>query len=892
MVRLVIDGKQIMVDGHLNVLDAASKLGVYIPTFCHHPRLSELGACRMCLVEVEGMGKLQTACTLAVVDGMVVKTDSPRVEKARRMMLEFLLINHPLECTVCDASGECLLQDFAFKYGSADTRFRGEKRVLRDHIISPLIDRNLNRCIQCKRCVRICDEVQGVTALGMSYRGAATVVGPFMDKDLDCEYCSHCVWSCPVGAIISRPLKQKMRTWELEKAEAICPYCSCGCTLLYNHRDNIVHRVTHAEGRGVNQGSLCSKGFFGYDVINHPDRITTPMVRDQEGSLRKATWEEALNAVAGRLGQIFGDSGGAAIGGIASDRLTNEELFLFQKLLRVVFGSNNVDTPSGIWSRAVLPVLEERLGVFAATNSMDELNYVDALLIVGCDITVASPISGLKIKHAIRKGGLVTEVNSARTALGRLARRSLVVPVGRELAFVKGLIKVIMEEELYDPDALKGYKGLSDLQSSTREKDLKAIARETDLTIDDIVDTAREFAAAKKASIIFGETAALQSGGGDLINALIDLQMLTGRLGKEGCGLYPVLPNANFQGAVDMGVAPDRLPGHVPVESESDRKRLERAWKAEVPKDKGMNALEMIQAASDGKLKALYLVGVNPVTTFPGGEGVAQALGKLDFLVVQELFLTETALMADVVLPAGSMAEKNGTLTSMERRIQRTRKAIDGVGQAMPDWRIFSELGVTCGMKSMKYVNAAEVLEEIAETVPFYSGISYRLLADNGLQWPFSKKDAKEVYHEGYLGTRHLLEDGPPSGKRKFAAVEGWETFGADSKYPMTLILGDLLFHSGSYTRYSDSLNKLASGATLMMNPQTGISLDVQDGSTVRAVSAQGELSLTVAYSDDMAPGVLFMPRHFATAPVNSLMVSAGDVEAETSVVRVKVVKA
>jgi NADH-quinone oxidoreductase chain G len=892
MVRLEIDGKQVMVDGHLKILDAASKLGIHIPTFCDHPRLGELGACRMCLVEVEGMGKLQTACTLAVADGMVVRTDTPRVDHARRMMLEFLLINHPLECTVCDASGECTLQDLAFQHGSAETRFRGKKRVLRDHIISPLIDRNLNRCIQCKRCVRICDEVQGVTALGMSYRGAATVVGPFMDKDLDCEYCSHCIWACPVGAITSRAMKQKVRTWELEKTEAICPYCSCGCTLLYNHRDNIVHRVTHAQGRGINLGSLCSRGYFGQDVINHPDRIRVPMVRDSSGTLRASTWEEALSTVASRLGQVADGDGGKAIGGIASDRLTNEDLFLFQKLLRVVFGSNNIDTPSGIWSRTVMPVLEDRLGVFAATNSMDELNYAEALLIVGCDITVTSPISGLKVKQAIHRGGQVTEINARRTALSRLATRTMVVPVGQELGFVKGLIKVVLDEELYDKEALAGYERFSELEYTVKGRDLKAIARDTDVKVEDIEATAREFAGARKAAVIFGETAALQPGGTDLINALIDLQMLTGKLGQEGCGLYPTIANTNAQGAVDMGVGPDRLPGHLPISSQKDRKALEKRWKAKLPADGGMNALEMIQAASDGRLKAMYLAGINPVDTFPGGRVVAEALTKLDFLVVQELFLTETALLADVVLPAGPTAEKDGTMTNLERRVQRTRKAIEGTGLTMPDWKIFSDVGVTAGVQGMKYVNAAEVLEEIAESVSYYSGISHRILADNGLQWPFSKEDAREVYHEGYLGTRHLLEDGPPEAKRRFVAVEGWETLKPDSKYPMTLIIGDLLFHSGSYTRYSESLNKLVSEATLLMNPQTGIGLDVQDGSTVRTVSAQGEFSVTVTYSDDLAPGVLFMPRHFANAPANSLMVLANEDEAETSVVRVRVVKA
>ncbi|UCG39084.1 MAG: NADH-quinone oxidoreductase subunit NuoG [bacterium] len=891
MVRLTIDGKQVMVDGHISVLDAARKLGIHIPTFCHHPRLSELGACRMCLVEVQGMGKLQTACTLAVNEGMEVRTATPRVEKARKNMLEFLLINHPLECTVCDASGECTLQDLAFKYGSADTRFAGRKRVLRDNIISPLIDRNLNRCIQCKRCVRICDEVQGVTALGMAHRGASTVVGPFMDKALDCEYCSHCIWSCPVGAITSRAMKQKVRTWEMSKVEAICPLCSVGCTLVYNHRDNKVFRVSHTEEVGVNYGSLCAKGYFGYDMINHPDRVTTPLVRRKDGTLQPASWEEALEVVATRLTQIADDDGGTLLGGIATDRITNEELYLFQKLMRSAFGSNNVDTPSGIWSRKVLPVLEERLGVFAATNSLDELNYVDGLLIVGCDVTVANPITGLKVKRAIARGARVTEVYPGRTALSRLAARSLTVPVGLELAVIKGMIKVILQENLADPELLKGLKGLSRLQESVREKDLAQIAAECGIRQDEIVQVAREFAGAKRFSVIFGEIAALQPGGEKLINALLDLMMLTGRLGSEGNGLYPILSATNFQGAVDMGVDPSMLPGRQPVTSAQARKKMEKAWGTPIPSKAGLDALQMIQAAADGKLRGLYLVGVNLFSTFPGGARVKKALDKLEFLVVQELFLTETARLADVVLPAGTLAERNGTLTNVERRIQRTRKAIDGVGQSMPDWKIFSDLGVTMGKPGLRYVNAAEILDEVAANVPYYSGVSYRILADNGLQWPFSKEDAREVYHEGYLGTRHLLKDGVPKDKMALAAVPEWTCTRTDSRHPMTLILGEILFHSGSFTRHSGSLNQLVGRASLMMNPQTAFGLDLPEGSTVKVVSQKGQVTAPVEYSDDLVPGVLFMPRHFADAPASELMVPDIQGETQTAVVSVRVEK-
>ncbi len=890
MVKIEIDGRQVMVSGHITILDAASKLGLHIPTFCHHPRLSELGACRMCLVEVEGMWKLQTACTLAVAEGMVIKTDSPRVEKARSAMLEFLLINHPLECTVCDASGECTLQDLTFKFGSADTRFTETKRVLRDHIISPLIDRNLNRCIQCKRCVRICDEVQGVTALGMSYRGARTIVGPFMDGALDCEYCGHCIWSCPVGAITSRVMKHKIRTWEMDKIEAICPFCSCGCTLTYNHRDKRVYRVTHAEGQGVNYGSLCSRGYFGYDVINSPERLETPLVR-RDGKLVQATWEDALKAVAAGFSKAAKEGGDNAVGGIVSARLTNEELYLFQKLLRSALSSNSVDTTTGEWNRAVLPVLEERLGVFAATNSMDEMNYADFLLLVGCDITVENPISGIKIKSAIRKGARVAEVGSRRTALSRLADKTLLVKSGKELSLIKGVIRVIIDEELTDPELLGSFRRLDELRMSVLERDTKTVAEDVGVSAEEITDLARNFMSARNASVIFGEAVALTPDGPAVINALIDLLMLTGKMGQEGFGLYPVVSATNFQGAVDMGVSPAHLPGHVSVEKKTDRSKFDKAWKTELPAKPGLTAHQMLQAGAEGKLGALYVVGVDLAGSFPGGKTALDALSEVDFLVVQDLFMTETARRADVVLPAGALAEKNGTLTNMERRIQRTRKAVDGPGRSMPDWRIFSELGVALGHVAMKYVNAAEVLDEIAENVPNYSGINHRILADNGLQWPFTKEDAKEIYHEGYLGTRHLLGEGPGEKFRQFAAVSSWGETTPDKDYPHTLLSGEVLFHSGTYTRYSDSLNSLIAESQLVMNSLTGAGLGIEEGGLARVVSAHGELTLKSKFSDDLMEDIFFLPRHFADAPAGRLMGTDGD-NTETAVVRVRVQRA
>ena len=714
-VNLTIDGQEVTVDGQATILEAAKSIGIEIPTFCYHPRLEIFGGCRMCLVEVDGWPKLETACTCKVFDGMVVFTDNPKVRAGRKAMLEFLLVNHPLDCPVCDRSGACDLQDLVFKYGSVETRFAGQKRVLDDRIVSSLIDRNINRCIQCKRCVRICDEVQGVAALGMAHRGAKTVVVPFMDKDLDCEYCGHCIYACPVGCVTPHPARHAARTWEMETAPTVCSFCSVGCTFDLNTRNGKVIKVSHREAPGVNDASLCSKGFFGYDTINHPDRILRPMVR-KEGTLQETSWEEALSLVARRMGEIAGGKG-KSVGGIASTRITNEELFLFQKLIRTAFGSNNVDTPAGTWTRKVLPVLQERLGVWAAPNSLEEIADANALLIVGCDITVSSPIAGLKVKQILRRGAAVTEINPSATPLARLGSRSLAIPVGSEIAFAKGMIKVILDEKLADPIAMGDFRNLTDLEKSVAGKDLSAIARECGVGKEQIELAAREFAGAQKASVIFGETAALQAGGEKLLQTLFDLILLTGKTGDEGCGIYPVFPGTNFQGAVDMGVDPSFLPGRIPVD----------AGELKTP---GLSASEMIQAAGEGRLSALYLVGADPFTFIPGKETVSEALEKLDFLVVQDLFLTEAASRADVVLPAAGTAEKEGTLTSIERRVQKVLKAVPEPGKSLADWKIFTRIFDSLGLSGTGYSSPDEVFGEISDAVPYYSGIDSASLAD------------------------------------------------------------------------------------------------------------------------------------------------------------------
>ncbi len=877
-VNLTIDGKQVMVDGQATILDAAKSIGIEIPTFCYHPRLEIFGGCRMCLVEVEGWNKLETSCTCRVSEGMVVYTDNPKVRAGRKAMLEFLLVNHPLDCPVCDRSGACDLQDLVFKYGSEETRFTGQKRVLPDRVVSPLIDRNVNRCIQCKRCVRICEEVQGVSALGMAQRGAKTVVVPFLDKTLDCEFCGHCIYACPVGCVTSMPARHAARTWEMEKTASVCSYCSIGCTLEYNSRNDKVLKVSHLEGSEVNDGSLCSKGFFGYDAINHPDRITNPMVR-KDGGLQEVSWEEALATAAKGLGRIAGEGKENLAGGIASTRITNEELFLFQKLLRTALKSNNIDTSAGTWGRRVLPVFDERLGVWAPPNSLNEITGADALLIVGCDVTVSGPIRGLKVKKAIRNGASVTEINPLRTALAKVGSRSLKVPVGLEVALVKGMIRVIIEEKLADFSAVGSFGKFAELERTVREKDLETIAKECGVEKGLIEVVAREFAGAEKACVFFGETAALQPGGEKLLEALFDLLMLTGKAGNEGCGIFPVFSATNFQGAVDMGVDPAWLPGRVPVTSGDGRGSLEKAWGCKIPEKPGFTAPEMIQAAAEGRLSALYLVGVDLFSCIPGSSLVEEALAKLDFLVVQDLFLTETAQRADVVLPAAGMAEKEGTLTSIERRVQKVSQAVREPGKALADWKIFLKLGTALGAPGMSYSSPNDVLREISEVVPFYAGIGEAALEDGGVQWPVA-------------GTGRLLENGVPADKKKFSAVPDWNTRSADEQYPLTLVLGELLFHSGSMSRYSGNLNKIVSSPYLLINPETAARLNIPDESIAKVSSRGGAVTVAVRYSEDLAAGAVFLPRHFTDARASELMVPGPGEESMTSVINVRVERA
>jgi len=874
-VNLTIDGKRVMVDGQATILEAAQSIGIEIPTFCYHPRLEVFGGCRMCLVEVEGWSKLETACTCRVSEGMVVHTDTPKVREGRKAMLEFLLINHPLDCPVCDRSGNCDLQDLVFKYGSAESRFKGQKRVLPDRVVSPLIDRNVNRCIQCKRCVRICDEVQGVAALGMAHRGAKTVVVPFMDKTLDCEFCGHCIYVCPVGCVTPMPARHLARTWEMEKTPSVCSFCSNGCILEYNTRDGKVLKVSHLEGPGVNNASLCAKGLFGYDVINHPDRITSPMIR-KDGQLQEVSWEEALEVVADKLGRFSGEQAG----GIASPRMTNEELYLFEKFVRVALKSNNVDTTAGNWTRKVLPILEERLGIFALPNPAKELSDAGAILIVGCDITVSRPIAGLKVKEALRKGASVTEINPSRTPLDRLGTRGLLAPIGQEIAVIKGMIRVILDEKLVDLGAVSAWDGFTQLEKSVREKDLEAVSKASGVDKEDIRQAARDFAGAEKASVIFGETAALQPGGEKLLQAIFDLLLLTGKAGKEGCGIYPVYSATNYQGAVDMGADPAWLPGRVPVESSGGRKDLEKKWGASIPEKPGLDAYEMIHAASEGKIKALYLAGVDPFASVPGSVLVQEALDKLEFLVVQDLFMTEAASSADVVLPAAGMAEKEGTLTSSERRVQKVNRAVPERGKSLADWKIFIHLAAGMKASGFNYSSPKDVFREISEVVPFYSGLAEADLGNGGIHWPLTGGDT---------GTERLLEGGISEEKKRFSGISAWSTGDGQGQYPISLVLGELLFHSGSLSRYSENLNKIVSSACLLINPETAGELKIPDESTVRVYSTNGSVTVPARHSEDLVPGVLFLPRHFADARASDLMVPGPGTESMTSVVKVRI---
>jgi len=815
MVNLTIDGKQVTVPKDATIYDAAKSAGIKIPILCHDKKLHPFGGCRMCLVEVEQMkGRQIPACTTPVTEGMIVSTMTPEIVKARKLVLELLLLKHPIDCPVCDAAGDCDLQNLTYEYEVNANRFQDEKFQHKIDYENPLIERDMNRCVHCGKCARICDEIVSYGAYSFLNRGLEAKIGTEFDGPLNCEFCGSCVSVCPVGALISRPFKFKARWWSLNKVKTVCSYCGTGCQLTLGVKDNKVLTTVYDENQGFHNGQLCTRGRFGYQFVNSDKRLTMPLVK-KNGRLEQATWDEALGLVRQKLSEAK-IAGGATVAGLITPRLTNEELYLFKKIFAQGLGSDNIDHSAGYAHEALTAGAAESLGYPASSASISDIQATDLLLVVKSDAYETHPVLGFEVNLGVkRKGVSLRIVSDKKGKLSRLPNAATYIHrPGSEVVLFNSLAKVIVEEGLADSTATS-LPGYAELVQSLSAYTPTAVAGQCGMSADDISALAREYAKAEKALILLPIGIGYPGHGKILAQAVINLALLTGKIGKEGCGVLIMGEKNNSQGAADLGIHP--VAG-------------------------GRDAAGILDGCVSGAIKTLYVVGENPVVSYPNRKKVESALDSVGFLVVQDLFLTETASKADVVLPACSFAEKNGTFTSVGKAVQKVRKAIAPIGMARSDFEIFSDLYSSLGGEVPKGLDAT--FNEIAAAVPSYRGLTLEQLGENGAVYPVTNKP-------------------------RFMPVAGSAqelTAGA-----MALVTGSALNHCGTLSLYGEGPMYVCPEGYIELNNGDAAKLGVEEGQSLTVRSSVGEVKLKAKVSMRLPSGVVFSPYHFSDMSINGI---------------------
>ncbi len=906
-VSLTIDSHPLSVPAGTSIWDAARSIDIDIPALCHDPKLRPVGVCRMCVVDTGGR-VLAASCVRPCEEGMRVETASPKVEKHRAMLTALLMADHPTPCAKERTTRDDELDELARRYplSPAYSVFNARPHPRPTDTSSHVIAVDHQACILCDRCIRACDEIQCNEVIGRTGKGYTTRIGFDLDVPMGqstCVACGECVAACPTGALTNKTLTLPLLPRaETKNVASVCPYCGVGCAITY-HVDAGANTIVWAEGRdgGGNDGRLCVKGRYGWDYTLHEQRLTKPLIRRPDAypkgplskevqgngknavvdyrevmpSFREASWDEALELIAANLLRIKAEHGPRALAGFGSAKCSNEEAYLFQKLMRAGLGTNNVDHCTRLCHASSVAALLEGIGSGAVSDIFANAEHSDFLLLTGTNTTVNHPVAATFFKQAARRGTKILVVDPRRPPIADFATWYCPIRPATDVAFYNALMHVLIDEGLIDATFIANRtENFEALQERVRDYSPARVAPVCGIAESTLYEIARSLGRAKNLLIFWGMGISQHIHGTDNARCLIALSLLTGNIGRPGTGLHPLRGQNNVQGASDAGLIPMMYPDYQPVKDDVNRKRFESAWGVSLDPVPGLTVVEIMKGAMERTIRGMYMLGENPFLSDPNINKVRKALSNLEFLAVQDIFLTETAEFADVILPASSFLEKEGTYTNTDRRVQIGRPVLAPPGEARLDWRIIGEISNRVGYP-MPYTSPAEVFAEFAGLTNSYAGLTYEHLGTTGKIWPCPDP-------ANSLGEIVLFHDRfpTPTGRAKFVPCEFSDAAELpDADYPLVLNTGRVLehWHTGTMTRRAQVLDALQPKPFVEIHPDDLARLAVADGNEVTVRSKRGAIHLPARSSDKVQPGSVFIPFHFREAAANVLTNDALD---------------
>ncbi len=850
-IGLTIDGKRISCLSGITILNAAMENGIKIPTLCHHPQLEPIGACRLCLVEEENSGRIFASCVTPVSSDMILLTDTPTIKKHRKNIISLMIANHPESCVVCNQGNRCDLRRIAAEMGMGHIDLYRMPHYTGLEAANPFIIRDLSKCILCGKCIRADHELVAVGAIDYNLRGIKSLPATLHGKPLEqssCTFCGTCVSMCPTGALMARNF-QYVGSPQNESSTTCC-YCGVGCSLVMGSVDGQIVEVnpSHRE-ETVNCSTLCVRGHFAHDFLNVPERLSVPLIR-KNGELIPVPWDEALHVVVEGLIAIKKKSGPQSIGFLGSSKCSNEENYLFQKMARVILGTNNVDNGGYLSGRSIWKRMDERINGGGRIKPLSCLDQAEVILVVGADPTQSLPVVGYFLKRATRMNGIPLIVADPRKT-GLVPFSSLWLPLvpRSDSELINGLASILYKRKAHDVDFINRFtEGFDQYCEDLSSLDFEKSSQVTGLDLN-IMEKAASLVEGKKITFVVGHGILQQKNGIRALDALINLALMTGSMGGDGKGFYFLARENNQLGAWDMGSVPDSLPGRQSIRNDLVRKQWEQSWGAKLSPDPGLNMVRMIEEAERGNLKALYIMGENPLRSLPQTERVRNAFKNMEFLVVQDILENETSRLADVVLPSAAFSEKGGSFTNMEGRIQSFDPVVTPPGDAKPDWEILTLLFTKMG-HSGDDLSLEKVREEICHLVPMYAELGKRLKAS----WIKEKSNLRLLNPNEEGESAHFLPLGP-------SMVEEI----SDDSYPFKALLGSLRYQLGCGTRtgYSTRLMDFELKGEAEISPEDGVRLNVKNGDPIHISSQYGSISREVKINNGMRQGLIFIPTAF-----------------------------